>query len=278
MFINLIKIGLFIALSFGKVQNEFILISWNIKDFGKSRDDDEIIRIAKLIKHADIVAIQEVVAKDSGGAQAVARLVDQLNRMGAKWDYIVSNPTKSTSSFKSERYALIWKTKKIKLYQRNASLIKELETIVEREPHYLQLQVNKRKLMLLNYHATTHTKNYPERAEIKAISKWIISKEFENLIWAGDMNLNIKDKAFYVIKNKGYNYCIKGEKTTLKRKCENGNYLSRGEDNIIFKLKNFKMKSVKVIDFIKDGKCEDVIWKRNSYSDHLPIEFRFTLK
>ena len=101
-------------LSSGNTKGEITFISWNIKDFGQSRDDNEIRAIAQLIRHADIVAIQEVVAKHPGGAQAVARLVDQLDRMGANWDYSISEPTKSTSSHKSERYAFLWKTSKVK--------------------------------------------------------------------------------------------------------------------------------------------------------------------
>ena len=43
--------------------------------------NQEIISdIFKIINDYDIVAIQEVVAKDPAGAQAVARIVDNLNK------------------------------------------------------------------------------------------------------------------------------------------------------------------------------------------------------
>lgn len=88
------------------VHAEISLVSWNNRDFGQSRDDVEMAAIAKVIQHSDIIAIQEVVAKHPGGAQAVARLSDQLKRMVAKWDYKISDPTQSSSPQKSERYAL----------------------------------------------------------------------------------------------------------------------------------------------------------------------------
>ena len=88
------------------------LLSWNLENFGKSKSDSEINFIANTLKSYDILAIQEVVA-GPGGAQAVARLVDELNRKGSKWDYVVSDPT-SSSANKKERYAFIWKTAKIK--------------------------------------------------------------------------------------------------------------------------------------------------------------------
>src|SRR5699024_4137060 len=88
------------------------LLSWNLENFGKSKSDIEITSIANTVKDFDIVAIQEVVAGD-GGSQTVARLADELNRKGAKWDSTISNPT-SSSAYKTERYAFIWKTSKVK--------------------------------------------------------------------------------------------------------------------------------------------------------------------
>lgn len=61
------------------------LLSWNLEKFGKSKSNETIEFIANTIKDYDIVTIQEVVAGD-GGAQAVARLNDALNRKGFKWD------------------------------------------------------------------------------------------------------------------------------------------------------------------------------------------------
>ena len=88
------------------------LLSWNIENLGKSKSDSTIMYIAETAKNYDIIALQEVVA-GCGGAQAVARLADELNRKGAKWDYTISDPT-SSSAYKTERYAFICKTRKVK--------------------------------------------------------------------------------------------------------------------------------------------------------------------
>jgi hypothetical protein len=66
------------------------LISWNIANFGQSKSDKTIHYIANYLDY-DIIAVQEVVA-GYGGVQAVARLSDELNRTGSKWDYIISDP------------------------------------------------------------------------------------------------------------------------------------------------------------------------------------------
>jgi len=52
---------------------EFNIVSWNAKDFGKSRDANEMEAIANLLKGYDLIAIQEVVAKDPGGVSLVVR-------------------------------------------------------------------------------------------------------------------------------------------------------------------------------------------------------------
>ncbi|MFV5702551.1 hypothetical protein ACM55F_11825 [Flavobacterium sp. XS2P12] len=61
------------------------LISWNLENFGKSKSEETINYIANSLRDYDIIAIQEVVA-GYGGAQAVAKLADELNQRGAKWD------------------------------------------------------------------------------------------------------------------------------------------------------------------------------------------------
>ncbi|MBK8855685.1 MAG: hypothetical protein IPN10_16670 [Saprospiraceae bacterium] len=127
-------------LSFISANGEITFVSWNIKDFGQSRDDKEMNAIADYVKHADIVAIQEVVAKHPGGAQAIARLVDVLNRKGSAWDYRVSDPTFSSSPQKSERYAYLWKPSKVTVTGGGPKLIHELSTQVEREPLFYSVQ------------------------------------------------------------------------------------------------------------------------------------------
>lgn len=110
------KITTFIILLFGVVSisvAQIKLTSWNIQHMGKSKSDETISYMANLLKDFDVVAIQEVVA-GNGGAQAVARLADELNRKGAKWEYTISDPTQS-SPYSNERYAYLRKPSKVKV-------------------------------------------------------------------------------------------------------------------------------------------------------------------
>jgi len=258
---------LFTNLTFSQ---ELSIVSWNLKDFGQSRDDTEIALIAKELRNVDIVAIQEVVAKHPGGVQAVARLADQLNRMGANWDYAYTDPTGDISPHKKERYAFLWKTSKAKIIKR-VQLIKELDQAVCREPAIAEFIIKDRKIAILNYHACTHNKSYPEREEIQSITQWLNKSNLDNVIWCGDMNLRIDDLAFKPAFDLGYSSVLNGQKTSLKMKCNEGDYLSRAEDNILYKLSTVKYIGGTVQDHIAKGDCNDVSWKRNSYSDHLPV-------
>ena len=132
------------------------------KDMGKSKDATEIRFIAETIRHADIVAIQEVVAGD-GGAQAVARLVLELNTMGASWDYVVSDPT-SSSAYKTERYAFVWKKSKAKLIGK-PWLEKKYGILIDREPYFATFSIGGKSLTVVNFHAITKSKQ-PE-TEVK---------------------------------------------------------------------------------------------------------------
>ena len=182
----------------------------------------------------------------------------------------------SSSANKSERYAYLWKTSNVTLAPKFPVLISELSSKVEREPYLAKFRCKNEVLTILNYHACTHTKYYPERAEIAAITSWIKSHRAENIIWAGDMNLVIDDKAFDDILAFNCKSALHGEKTSLKKSCKSGEYLSRAEDNLIYSLRTLKYKGGGVLDFIQGQNCDDVSWIRNSYSDHLPVALKLS--
>ena len=142
--------------------NTVSIISWNIRDFGKSKNQEEILTIAKILNDHDIVAIQEVVA-GYGGAQAIAKLNDQLNRMGAKWDFRVSDPTQSPP-YKTERYAFLWKPSKVKMIG-SSWLENSLANEIYREPFLAKFDLNGHKFILLNFHSRRFDESPEEEAK-----------------------------------------------------------------------------------------------------------------
>jgi len=161
----------------------FTLLSWNIRDLGKSKDDTEIQFMAQLIHDYDIIAIQEIVA-GYGGSQAVARLADAMNRKGGNWDYRISDPTKS-SPYQKERYAYIWNRKKIKLVGR-PWLEADLADLITREPYLARFQLLKTKqtFIVLNFHSIPYNKQ-PEQ-EAKYLKYLPEKYKGETILFAGD--------------------------------------------------------------------------------------------
>jgi endonuclease/exonuclease/phosphatase family metal-dependent hydrolase len=270
MFKKITTFALFFVFFSGLSQEPISLISWNIRDFGQTKNSEELDRMAELVRDADILAIQEVVA-GYGGAQAVAKLADNLNRKGAKWDYVISDPTNSTK-YVTERYAFIWKTKNIKIKNRG-ELITDLDTLVDREPFYLDFYIKGQKLTILNFHSRPHDKN-PE-SEILAITNFLrTSQSRQAIILAGDFNVDQKEPVFEGIKALGYTAAITNQRTTLKRSCDGANYLNYAIDNIFYS-KNISKVEASAIDFV--GVCDNLESAR-TLSDHLPVFFEFSLQ
>jgi len=244
------------------------LVSWNIQDFGRTKNTEELNQIAEIVRDVDILAIQEVVA-GYGGAQAVAKLSDLLNRKGSKWDYVISDPTNSPK-YVTERYAIVWKTKNIKIKNRGW-LISELDSLVDREPFLLDLYVEGKKFTLVNFHSRPYNKD-PE-SEIIALSKFVIDSLETPLIIAGDFNVEEKMPVFDYLKDNGFKAAVSNAKTTLKRKCDGTDYLNYPIDNIFYSQDIYKTEG-KAIDFVRF--CGG-LKRARKLSDHLPVLLKFRI-
>lgn len=239
------------------------LVSWNLENFGKSKSDSTIAFIANTLKNFDIIAIQEVVA-GYGGTQAVAKLADELNRKGSKWDYTVSNPTFS-SSYKSERYAFIWKTATIKQIGK-AWLEQNFKVEIDREPYLCTFQYNDKQFTLVNFHAIT--KNKQPETEIKYFKYFPEKYATLNLLFLGDFNCPQSHTVFNPLKKMGYKSAFLNQKTSLKKNCVNDNCLASEFDNIWYNNNKINVKNSKVIPFYSNF---NVFQNAKKISDHIPI-------
>ena len=245
------------------------ILSWNIANFGKSKSEETITYIAKTLKDYDIIAIQEVVA-GYGGAQAVARLADELNRKGAKWEYVISDPT-SSSAYKTERYAFIWKTSKVKKIGK-AWLEKKYHLEIEREPYYCTFQYENKQFTLVNFHAITKKKQ-PE-TEIKYFK--FLPDEYPtlNLIFAGDFNCPQSHSVFNSLKKMGFQSILVNQKTSLKQECKKEICLASEFDNMYYKTSKTTLLNSGIIPFYKNF---STLKEARKISDHVPIWFEFSL-
>jgi endonuclease/exonuclease/phosphatase family metal-dependent hydrolase len=244
--------------------------SWNIENLGKSKSEKDIAYIVNVLKEYDLVALQEVVA-GKGGVEAVIKIADALNRKGSKWDYVISNPT-TGSPYKTERYAFLWKTGKVKKIGK-AWLEKKYEQEIDREPFFCTFNYKNKAITIVNFHAITKSKQ-PEK-EIKYFK--FLPEEYPtlNLLFVGDFNCPQSHTVFNPLKKMGYESVFKNQRTTLKRACKEKNCLASEFDNIFYKPSLIYILKKEVVPFYKD--FETLTLARN-ISDHMPVYVAFEWK
>lgn len=249
------------------------IISWNIRHLGRTKTQEEIYEIANLLRHYDLVLIQEVVAKDPAGAQAVAKIADELNRMGAQWDYQVSDPTQSPSPYLSERYAFLWKPSTVQMLHR-AYLDRELEDLFFREPFIGQFRIKGQDSSF--YAVNYHSRKYLDKPEEEIIHFYDYPERFgtDNIILAGDFNLSEKHAVWKPLFRKGFQYALENASTTLKIRCKDEAYLNHAIDNFYY-LPGIESLASSRIDFVQN--CENLESARG-ISDHLPVLMKFRLR
>ena len=246
------------------------LLSWNVENLGSSKSQSDLLCIVNILKDYDIVALQEVVA-GSGGSQAVAKLAEALNRMGFKWDYVVSDPT-SSSAYKTERYAFLWKTCKVKKIG-EARLEKKYHLEIDREPYYCTFDYKGKQFTIANFHAITKSKQ-PE-TEIKYFKFLPTQYPTLNLIFVGDFNCPQSHTVFNPIRKMGYLPILTNQKTSLKKECKLDDCLASEFDNIWYNSSKIKILNVGIIHFYKDF---ETLLAARKISDHVPVIVEINLQ
>ena len=246
---------------------ELKICSWNIQNFGKSKDEVEMAYIAKQVNQFDLIAIQEVVAS-VGGPQAVARLADELNRMGSKWDYTISEPTTGKAR---ERYAFLWRTSKVHK-KADAWLEQKYEKQIEREPYFCRFIAGKTSFTLASFHAIPKSKQ--PATEIKYLKFLPARYPSDELVFCGDFNLPQTNNVFLPLKTMGYSPVLVGQKTSLKQACVDDNCLASEYDNFFIRSSGWSVSKSGIVHFYRD--FADVLRAR-TISDHVPIFIHLNL-
>lgn len=255
-------VSLFFALiSYSQIK----ICSWNIENLGASKTEQNINYMAETLKSFDIVALQEVVVSEAG-AQAVAQLVDDLNRKGNQWDYVISAPT-SGNAYKAERYAFLWKSSKVRMIG-EAFLEPTYVEEIEREPFFATFQFAEKEITLVNFHAKT--KKLQPETEIKYFKYLPALYPNKNLVFIGDFNCPQSHSVFFPLRKMGYQSVFVNQKTSLRQKCIDEDCLASEYDNIFYNVKTVKVKEFGIIPFYKDF---NNLHEARNISDHIPIWF-----
>lgn len=244
------------------------ICSWNIQNLGKKKSAETITYIAKILNEFDFVCIQEV-STAPPGAQAVAKIADELNRKGSKWDYKVSDPTSGKGS---ERYAFLWKTSKGKLLR--SLLESSLADNIDREPFLGVFVTGKDTFMIGTIHTVPKSKN-PDK---ETSQLYTIDEKFEkyHLLLMGDFNSPASSEGFKSLIQRNVQNTFVKEKTTLKTKVSaKGEHLASSYDNIFYEADEIELGDKGVIDFSKDFPD---LKEAHHVSDHLPVWGCYSVK
>ena len=228
--------------------------------------------MAQVLRGMDVIAIQEVVAKDPAGAKAVARLASALSRTGAEYDFRVSDPTNSSSPHIRERYAFIWRTSTIKLVGR-PRLLSAFAKTVEREPYLAEFEWQGKRFHVVNFHA----RPYSEQPEQELALFRNLPDDFAEtpLFVVGDFNVVSKHSVFNPWRSRGYETALLGQPTTLRRRPPppGEEYYIHEGDNMLVPVHQVQVLERGILDFVAFlGYDLDLA---NAHSDHAPVYIIF---
>lgn len=245
-----------------------VLVTWNISDFGITKDSDELAIIAKEIRHADVVAIQEIVT-NINGEEKIRDLISKLKEDKSNWNYTLSKATSSPGR-STESYAFLWKESKLKMAR--TRLIFELDSLIDREPYLITLATLRTRFNIISIHTRPQYTGKTKK-EILALGNLPDSIVDIPTFVLGDFNLNQKDSAFTLLKQRNFFPVLSNEETMLAGDCNGSIYLGNSFDNIFYS-SDIKVYDFRVIDYVQN--CERFSMA-DSISDHLPVEVFFSL-
>lgn len=241
------------------------VVSWNLYNFGRTKDDNEIAVAAEVLRDFDLVAVQEVVTSPPG-AQAIGKLDAALDRTGFEWDYRISDPTTGDGT---ERYAFLWKPSRVRLVGQ-AWLESSLAERIDREPYLARFEHRKtgQTFLVASLHAVPRSKD-PAR-EVALLDRLHRRYEADHVLLLGDFNLDEDDDAFDGLRRLGYRAVLDDQPTSLRRKRRSGpnGHLANEYDNIFVESGPLRVGRGDILDFTSQFSSLD---EARSLSDHLPV-------
>jgi len=254
--------------------NQTILIaSFNIQTFGESKMRDPVVmgRIVEILRQFDIVAIQEVRAKDQ---TLLHRLMQLVNAQGARYEYLLGPRLGRTVS--KEQYAYVYDTNRVITSPDASYTIQDEPDLLHREPlvarFVTRVSANTRpfSFSLVNMH-TDPDEVKDEMPVMHTVLKSIREFEYvyaqeDDVLLMGDLNASPRQFG-PLAQVPGLYWIIDKEPTNTIRKSV--------YDNIIFDrgLTNEYTGRSGVLDMCEMFNCKTE--EALKISDHLPIWAEF---
>jgi endonuclease/exonuclease/phosphatase family metal-dependent hydrolase len=168
---------------------------WNVRDLSmNNRDEVELSLITDVIEDYSLVALAEV-----SDDQVVAELEALLDARGDAWTYELSSRI-GDSGASAEHYAFVWREADFRLTESRElpEVLTENGDRFDREPFLgvFESVVSGWQFALLNVHVTWGDGEEFRVAEVRALAQYYgpLAEEFDDVIIAGDLNLNSGDQ------------------------------------------------------------------------------------
>lgn len=117
--------------------DKLLIASFNIQVFGTSKlaKSDAMAVIVQTIRQFDIVAIQEVRAKED---HILPKLVDALNQNGSRYNYLIG--PRLGRSVSTEQYAFVYDTNRIEYDPSSVGTFPDPTDLLHREPFFARFR------------------------------------------------------------------------------------------------------------------------------------------
>ena len=194
-----------------KLEKNLLIATWNIRGFGEitrkwkstssdspKRDYHSIVCIAEIIRHFDVIAIQEVKANLKG-------LRDTLKLLGNDWSLLLTDVCQGDSG-NGERMAFLFDTRRVQLSGLACELVVPNEWTANikeslfdkqfvRTPYAVSFRAQNQTFILITLHILYGNASSYRIGELKGIAKWLsnwasdVNSYHQNLITLGDFNI-----------------------------------------------------------------------------------------
>ena len=181
-------------------RSELKLAAWNIRILSdKSRNDDELLRIAQTLIDYDFIAISEL--RDEKVLKRIQRI---LSASGAEYGYLISDPVGLEGSPHRERYAFLY-------YKGLVSVVKDGELYPDaadgtddfvRDPYWATFRAGKFDFSIIAVHVIWGDTVRGRQAEVMALGevyKYVqeANGAEDDVLLVGDFNRNPIDAGAY---------------------------------------------------------------------------------
>ncbi len=289
-----------------KSDDNLLIATWNIRCFGNltskwkaepkdspKRDLQALLSIIQIIKHFDIIAVQEVKGN-------IKCLRETMNYLGDNWSFLMTDVTKGDPG-NSERLAFIFNNQKVKLsglaceivvpdeQLKNNINIDALDRQFARTPYAVGFKVKNKTFVLLTLHVLYGDNSNSRIPELRAIAEWMydwakqLNRWGQSLIILGDFNIDREgDEAYeaFISKNLYIPKVIRSLPSTIFKQVKHYDQIGW--------FKNTKAKSQINLEYNKGGIFDfrnKVLVNRNlsltqlshRISDHFPLWIEFVV-